>query len=122
MERGKPADGEFVLRMNSRETAACTVITWNPHTELRVTWDYTDEAPSELSFQLSEVGGQTLLTVEHTQITADSVQYGAGWHVHLDRLASRLFGEQGTAYGCAGEDFLAAYRVLEPRYAAAATG
>jgi hypothetical protein len=29
---------------------------------------------------------------------------------------------QGTAYGCAGEDFLAAYRVLEPRYAAEATG
>lgn len=120
VERGKPADGEFVLRMNSSETATCTVITWDPPRELRVTWDYTDEGPSELSFQLSEADGHTLLTVEHVQIPADPVQYGAGWHAHIDRLAARLSGVRGTAHGCEDEDFLAAYRVLKPRYAATA--
>jgi uncharacterized protein YndB with AHSA1/START domain len=122
VEQGSPADGAFVLRMSADETATCAVATWDPPNELRVTWDYTGEEPSELSVRLSAVDGATLLTLEHTQITADPVQYGAGWHVHLDRLAARLFGVEGTAWGCEGEDFMAAYRALRPRYAATANG
>ena len=81
-------------------------------------WDYTDEGPSELSLQLSELGaGQTRLILEHTRIAADAVQYGAGWHVHLDHLCAYLTGGYSTTGGCDDEGFLAAYRALEPRYA-----
>lgn len=123
VQEGQPGpERTFVLRMNDRETATCTVTTWNPPHELRLTWDYTDEGPSELSFRLSELDGQTRITLAHTRIPADAVQYGAGWHVHLDHLAAHLTGADLTPDGCDAEEFLAAYRALEPRYAAAATG
>lgn len=120
VERGAPADGEFVLRMNRTETATCTVTTWDPPRELRLTWDYTGEGVSELRFRLSDADGHTRLTVEHTRIAVDPVQYGAGWHAHLDRLAAHLSGAPGSADGCDDEAFLTAYASLEPRYAAAA--
>ena len=82
-------------------------------------WDYTDEGPSELSLQLSELGaGQTRLILEHTRIAADAVQYGAGWHVHLDNLAVHLDGRDVRSEGCEGDAFLAAWEELAPRYAA----
>lgn len=122
VERGAPSDGHFVLRMNPNETASCTVTTWDPPRELVVFWDYTDEGASELRLRLSDAGvdGHTRLTVEHTKIAVDPVKYGAGWHVHLDRLAAHLSGVPGSADGCEDEAFLAAYEALEPRYAAAA--
>lgn len=122
VQQGQPGpERTFVLGMNDRETATCTVTTWNPPHELRVMWDYTDEGPSELSLRLSELGGgQTRLTLEHTRIPADAVQYGAGWHVHLDHLCAYLTGGYSTTGGCDDEGFLAAYRALEPRYAATA--
>lgn len=88
VKRGAPADAEFVLRMNRTETATCTVTTWDPPRELRLTWDYTGEGVSELRFRPSDADGHTRLTVEHTKIAVDPVQYGAGWHAHVDRLAA----------------------------------
>lgn len=121
VEEGRPeSGGRFVLRMNERETATCTVTRWDPPRELRLLWDYTDEGRSELSFRLSELDGGTRLAIAHTRIPGDAVQYGAGWHVHLDRLAAYLSGKAGTSDGCADADFLTAYREVEPRYAAAA--
>ncbi len=70
---------------------------------------------------LGTVDHATGAVLEHTRIPRDPVQDGAGWHVHLDHLAAHLNGTDGAADGC-DDDFLAAYRVLEPRYAAAATG
>jgi uncharacterized protein YndB with AHSA1/START domain len=112
----------FVLRMDDQETATCTVTTWNPPHELRLIWDYTDEGPSQVSIRLIELDGQTQLVLEHIRIPADAVQYGAGWHVHLDFLAAHLSCAGRTVDGCDDESFLAAYRTLEPRYAATATG
>ncbi len=88
-----------------------SVTTWDPPHEFRMMWDYTDEGPSELRLQLSELGaGQTRLILEHTRIAADAVQYGAGWHVHLDHLCAYLTGGYSTTGGCDDEGFLAAYR------------
>lgn len=120
---GSPGAGDtFVLRMNEAETATCTVTVWRPPHELRLTWDYTGEGPSELHVELSEVDGGTLLALSHTRIRVDVVQYGAGWHVHLDRLARHLGTAGGQAFGCEDEDFMAAYRALEPRYAEVVRG
>jgi uncharacterized protein YndB with AHSA1/START domain len=120
VDRAAPSDGEFVLRMNAEETATCTVTTWDPPRELTVTWDYRGEGPSRLRFRLADTDGRTLITVDHARIPRDPVRYGAGWHVHLDHLAAHLSGALGIATGCDNDDFLAANRALEPRYAGAA--
>ena len=75
-----------------------------------------------MSFRLAAQDGGTQLVLEHVRIPADAVQYGAGWHVHLDCLAAHLSGAGQRVDGCGDADFLAAYQALEPRYAAAATG
>lgn len=118
---GRPAPGAtYVLQMNDEETATCTVTAWDPPRELALVWDYTGEGRSELSLRLSEVDGQTRLTLRQSRIPGDPVRYSAGWHVHLDRLAAHLGGADGTESGCAGEDFMTAYRKLHARYAEAA--
>lgn len=123
VQQGAPGPGEtFVLRMNDRETATCTVIGWDPPHELRLVWDYTDEGRSEVSFRLVALDGQTQVTLEHASIPVDAVQYGAGWHAHLDFLAGSLVGADHAVDGCDDAAFLAAHEALEPRYAAAATG
>jgi uncharacterized protein YndB with AHSA1/START domain len=121
VRQGRPGPGgTFVLQMNDRETATCTVTTWDPPHQLVMVWDYTGEGRSQLSLRLSELDGRTRIALAHTRIPADPVQYGAGWHVHLDSLAAHLTGAERTAGGCDEEDFLAAYHTLAPRYAAAA--
>ena len=119
VESGRPGPGaSFVIRMNERETATCTVTVWDPPRELRLTWDYTGEGPSELTLLLAaERDGAARLRLEHTLIPADPVQYGAGWHVHLDNLAVHLAGGDLASEGCEGAAFLAAFDALAPRYA-----
>lgn len=122
VESGAPGDGAtFVIRMNPRETATCTVVGWDPPHELRLTWDYTDEGPSELVFRLAARDGGTELRLDHTRIPADVVQYGAGWQVHLENLGVHLAGGDVASEGCEGEAFLARWEELAPRYAATAS-
>jgi uncharacterized protein YndB with AHSA1/START domain len=119
VESGAPGPGgAFVLRMNPDEVAACTVTGWDPPHELRLSWDYTGEPASELVLRLVPDGAQTLLRLDHTRLDVDVVQYGAGWHVHLDNLVVHLDGRDVRAEGCEGAAFLAAYDALAPRYAA----
>lgn len=120
---GRPGpDARFVLRMDDQETATCTVTTWDPPRELGLTWDYTGEGPSVLRIGLTELGGGTRLTLAHERIAVDPVQYGAGWHAHLDALEGLLTGEAAFEDGCEGADFAGAFDDLAPRYAAAAVG
>lgn len=107
--------------MNEQKTATCTVTTWDPPHQLRLTWHPPGEVASEVGFRLAGHGEQTQVVVEHTRICVDAVRYGAGWHVHLDSLVAHLASAANKAEGCDGEDFQAAYRVFEQRYAAAAT-
>lgn len=119
VESGAPGpDGHFVLRMNADETARCTVVAWDPPRGMCVTWDYTGEPVSELALRLEPDGDGTLLRLDHTRIAVDVVQYGAGWHVHLDNLEVHLAGGNARAEGCSGATFLAAWEALAPRYAA----
>ncbi|GAA4767521.1 SRPBCC family protein [Actinomycetospora chibensis] len=119
VESGAPGpDATFVLRMNGDETARCTVMSWDPPHELRLTWDYTGEPPSELVLRLVPDGDGTLLRLDHTRLDVDVVQYGAGWHVHLGNLAVHLDGRDVGSAGCDGPTFLAAWESLAPRYAA----
>lgn len=117
---GRPGpDATFVLRMDGEERAVCTVRTWQPPHELVLTWDYTGEGPSQLRIALTAAGAGTHLVLEHERLAVDPVQYGAGWHVHLDHLAAHLGEDAGDLRGAA---FQAAYRRLHRRYAEVATG
>jgi uncharacterized protein YndB with AHSA1/START domain len=115
-------DARFVLRMDDDETATCTVTTWDPPRGLELTWDYTGEGPSVLRLGLVDLGGATRLTLVHERIAVDPVQYGAGWHAHLDALDGHLVGAAAFEDGCEGADFAAAFGDLLPRYAAVAVG
>jgi uncharacterized protein YndB with AHSA1/START domain len=112
---GTPAEGAtFVLQMDTDEQARCTVTTWRPDHELGLEWDYTGEGVSSVRFQLDDGPDRTTrLTLVHDRLAVDPVQYGAGWHVYLDRLDHWLTGQELG-------DFTADYQALEPRYAAAA--
>lgn len=100
VESGVPADGAtFVLRMADDEVATCAVHTWEPPHLLEITWTYTGEGPSRLRLQLHEVPGGTHLVLDHQLPEgADAVEYGAGWHVHLDSLTADLLGAPRAAF------------------------
>jgi len=61
-----------------------------PH-ELAFTWGGGD-----VSIRLEEKGAKVLLTLTHRRIVERSsrVMIGAGWHAHLDILASRVSGTE----------------------------
>lgn len=113
---GAPGDGTtFVLRMDDEATATCTVQTWDPPRLLEMAWVYSGEGPSRLRLELrpSEDGGSHLRLDHWLPDDVDPVDYGAGWHVHLESLTATLDG--GTA-----PDFAHRFRRLRPRYQAIA--
>lgn len=117
---GEPGPGAtFVLQVEDDERVVCTVHAWQPPDELVLTWDYTGEGPSRLRIGLTTAGAGTRLTLDHERLAVDPVQYGAGWHLHLDVLAAHL-GEDAAA-DLRGPRFAATYRELHRRYAAVAT-
>lgn len=96
VEHGAPGPGAtFVLRMAPMQTATCTVTRWEPPRLLELVWDYTGEGPSRLRLELSGIDGGTRLALKHDQLeqTDDPVDYGAGWHAHLETLSADLTGE-----------------------------
>lgn len=64
-----------------------------PH-ELAFAWGGGD-----VSIKLEEKGAKVLLTLTHRRIVERSsrVMIGAGWHAHLDILASRVSGKEPAA-------------------------
>jgi len=86
--------------MAPTQTATCTVTRWEPPRLLELVWDYTGEGPSRLRLELTGVDDGTRLTLKHDQLgqTDDPVDYGAGWHAHLETLAADLTGKQPPVF------------------------
>lgn len=76
-----------------------------PHL-LAMTWEGGEAG--EVAFALSEQGGKTRLVPTHTGLRGrdDAVNFGAGWHSHLDVLERRI-------KGAAVPDFWALHRQAE---------
>lgn len=100
VERGVPGPGAtFVLRMEADRTATCTVERWEPPRLLELAWDYSGEGPSRFRLELRAEHGGTRLLIDHDRLdAADPVEYGAGWHAHLELLAAHLAGAQAPAF------------------------
>ncbi len=70
-----------------------TVLTWDKPNRLDYQWGDSPEQPRwRIRFLLSPSDIGTLLTFEHLAPDPEDSQYAAGWHWHLDRLATLVDG------------------------------
>ncbi|MBZ9653852.1 SRPBCC family protein [Phyllobacterium lublinensis] len=71
-----------------------------PPTLLSFTWPESTGEPSEVTFELTATGSDTLLRVTHTRLAGhDSmVSVASGWHTHLGVLIDHLSGEQTRGF------------------------
>lgn len=81
-------------RMHGRITAC------DPPRLLSYTWGDPEQAPSEVSFELSPSDGKVLLRVTHKRLATrgDMVSVSGGWHAHLGILVARLEGRTPDAF------------------------
>jgi uncharacterized protein YndB with AHSA1/START domain len=113
---GRVGEGSaFTLLMSGTEAAVCTVTAWEPPRKLALTWDYTGEERSEVTFLLSASEEGTRLVLDHVKIGIDPAEYGAGWHAHLDSLGQVLVGDPA-------QDVSDRYAELLPWYTGSALG
>ena len=90
-------------------TATGVVTRWEPPQALAYTWNQPGLPESEITFELTPKGEETLLVLTHRRIAKERHMFAAGWHTHLDLFATRLKGgERG--------EFIAEYRAMLPRY------
>ncbi|MCF6369446.1 SRPBCC family protein [Rhizobium halophilum] len=71
------------------------IIAVDPPRSLTFAW-----RQGEVEFRLMPSGNQVLLTIIHRRISdrANTVMIGAGWHMHLNILASRLSGQKPDTF------------------------
>jgi uncharacterized protein YndB with AHSA1/START domain len=90
-----------------------TVLAWEAPDTLEYEWPAGAEEPWQVRFLLSEADdGATLLTFEHLRPDPASPDVAAGWHWHLDRLATLLAGAEPAAVDSDAhfEELQASYR------------
>jgi uncharacterized protein YndB with AHSA1/START domain len=92
-------------------TAKGVVTRWDPPRALAYTWNQPGLPESEITFELTPQGDETLLVLTHRRIAKERHMFAAGWHAHLDLFATRLKGgERG--------DFIGQYKSLLKEYPA----
>ena len=69
-----------------------TVLVWDEPSVLEYEWATDTELPWRIRFELTEDGDGTLLTFDHLLPDPANPDFAAGWHWHLDRLATHLEG------------------------------
>lgn len=76
-----------------------TVLRFEPPKLLAYTWPES-KGMSEVTFELSPVGGDTKLVLTHRRIgsTANEVSFASGWQSHLDALIQVLNGDKPTGF------------------------
>lgn len=85
---GEPGPGAtYGLWHDDLTRSEHTVLDWEPERRLRLTWDFPDEEPSEVSFLVD--GGR--LWIEHRGLTSPA-SYAAGWRQHARYLVQHLAG------------------------------
>ncbi|MGQ4878601.1 SRPBCC family protein [Billgrantia sp. LNSP4103-1] len=109
-ERFRQYDGSF--------TTPHRVLRCEPPHLLAWTWGGGSEAPSEVSFELSEEGDQVRLVVTHRRLIDDDtrVTVASGWHTHLTILANVLQGRRPVpfwpTFECLEEEYR--WRIMSP--------
>lgn len=109
-ELSTAATPEKYLQYEGHKNAG-TVIRCEPPTYLAMTWEEGAGEPSEVSFELRAVDGNTLLTLTHSRLADHGamVSVSSGWHTHLSVLINVLDGVETT-------DFWGKLESLEAEY------
>ena len=91
-----PLPDEIPAKYRSLEKGASStarVTRWEPPRLLSHSWPGPAGQESEVTFELTPQGGETLLVVTHRRLGTDQmVSAAGGWHTHLDILVDRLCG------------------------------
>ncbi|MBZ9602584.1 SRPBCC family protein [Phyllobacterium chamaecytisi] len=76
------------------------VTRYEPPSFLSFTWPESTGEPSEVTFELTASGSDTLLRVTHTRLGSNDsmVSVASGWHTHLGVLIDHLSGEQTSGF------------------------
>lgn len=71
-----------------------TILIYDPPRTLSYSWG-NPEHPSEVTFELTPQGNQTLLSVTHSKLPSRGDMRGvsSGWHTHLNILRDKLAGK-----------------------------
>jgi uncharacterized protein YndB with AHSA1/START domain len=71
------------------------VLAFDPPRLLAITWGDGDEPVSEVRFEFSAVGNETLLKLTHTKVSTDAAlrDFAGGWTAHMETLDSALAGK-----------------------------
>lgn len=103
--------GAVDLDFGEGEVAGGEIIELEPGRTLEYRWRFTGEPDSIIRFELHPIDDSTTrLTLDHRLLPADqAIGYAAGWHAHLDALASAL--ESKAEF-----DWMARFNELMPEY------
>ncbi len=75
------------------------VTAWDPPALLAYSWVFPDGAESQLTFELSPDGEDTLLLLTHESVPVATARgYTPGWHAFLDRLDALVAGGPMPTY------------------------
>lgn len=91
----------------------CRILRCEPPRLLAMEWTggCSDDAPSEVTFELTPEGGSVILDLTHRRLgPAGLINVSGGWHLHLAILEARLGGK-------APPPFWATHARLEAEYA-----
>lgn len=82
----KYADIAEEARMSGKITAC------DPPNLLSYTWEWGEDEPSEVTYELQARGDKVLLALTHRRLASrgEMVGVGSGWHAHLEILAAHL--------------------------------
>lgn len=110
---------ERFRQYDSRLTTQHQVLRCEPPHVIAWTWGGGKEAPSEVTFELSEVGDQVRLVVTHRRLADDGtmVNVASGWHTHLSVLEGVLQGHSPAPFWPTFERLEEDYRcrIISPR-------
>lgn len=76
------------------------VLAFEPPRLIAFTWGDGDDPVSEVRFEFTPHGAQTLLTLTHTKIESDQAlaNYSGGWTAHLETLEDALAGRPTNSF------------------------
>ena len=90
------------------------VLAFDPPRLLAITWGDGEEHVSEVRFEFTAQGEETLLRLTHTKIDSDAAlrDFAGGWTAHMETLATVLAGQPANHFWA---DVVAAHEAYETR-------
>lgn len=90
------------------------VLAFDPPRLLAITWGDGEEHVSEVRFEFTAIGEETLLKLTHTKIDTNASlrDFAGGWTAHLETLATVLAGQPANHFWA---DVVAAHEAYETR-------